>query len=566
MTEIKTGSDSISRAAIKQIVWLTVVAVVSFVLLMAVLSWASNITGGGAESFEAVDYKKGAITLILADEPPQMDTTRSTDQISFFILGHVTEGLLRYDEKNRIVPGVAERWEIRADGATFWLRDTARWSDGKPVTAHDFVFAWQTVVDPATASQYAFITYSIKNAEAINTGKMSRDKLGVRAVNDYQLEVQFQAPVAFFDKLVAFAVFNPIQEDFYKSHKDRYGANAEDLLYNGPFTISRWVHGAHLRLDKNPHYWNRDAVRLNVIDMPYITPDENTWVNLYKAGAVARATLLGIEPMDEAMRLRWHLGRYVDGSVFYLDFNFRQGRITRNYNLRRAMQLVNDPTELVNKVIALPAYQPAFSLFPSWLKGVNGRFRQEYPLPLTKPDIEAARRHLELAKKELGVLQIPPLVMLTDEGPFSNKNAEYIQNLYRRTLGLEIKIDKQIFKQRLAKMTSGDFDLVNAGWGPDFDDPLTFGDLYASWNGNNRGKYNNPELDRQVRIAQSSLDPKVRMDAFGKIQSILIDDAVLLPNYERGRVFVMDPRVKGVVNRAVGTDPDYTNAYLVEQP
>ena len=565
MAETKAGSDSLSRAAIKQIVWLTVVAVVSFVGLMAALSWASNTTGGASETFGAVDYKKGAITLILADEPPQLDTTRSTDQISFFILGHVTEGLLRYDDKNRLVPGVAERWDIRADGATFWLRNNARWSDGKPVTAHDFVFAWQTVVDPATASQYAFITYSVKNAEAINTGKMNRDKLGVRAVNDYQLEVQFQAPVAFFDKLVAFAVFNPIREDFYNSHKDRYGANAEDLLYNGPFTLARWVHSAHVRMEKNPYYWNRDAVRLNVIDMPYITSDETTWVNLFKAGAVARATL-GTEQLDEAMRLRWNLGRYVDGSVFYLDFNFREGRVTRNHNLRRAMQLVNDPSELVNKVIALPAYQPAISLFPSWLKGVNGRFWQEYPPTLVKPDIEMARHYLELAKKELGVQQIPPLVLLTDDGPLSNKNAEYLQNLLRRTLGLEIKIDKQIFKQRLAKMTSGDFDLVSAGWGPDYDDPLTFGDLYSSWNGNNRGKYNNPELDRQVRIAQSSLDPKVRMDAFGTIQKILIDDAVLLPNYERGRVYVLDPRVKGVVNRAVGTDPDYTNAYLIEQP
>jgi oligopeptide transport system substrate-binding protein len=565
MAETKAGSDSLSRAAIKQIVWLTVVAVVSFVGLMAALSWASNTTGGASETFGAVDYKKGAITLILADEPPQLDTTRSTDQISFFILGHVTEGLLRYDDKNRLVPGVAERWDIRADGATFWLRNNARWSDGKPVTAHDFVFAWQTVVDPATASQYAFITYSVKNAEAINTGKMNRDKLGVRAVNDYQLEVQFQAPVAFFDKLVAFAVFNPIREDFYNSHKDRYGANAEDLLYNGPFTLARWVHSAHVRMEKNPYYWNRDAVRLNVIDMPYITSDETTWVNLFKAGRVARATL-GTEQLDEAMRLRWNLGRYVDGSVFYLDFNFREGRVTRNHNLRRAMQLVNDPSELVNKVIALPAYQPAISLFPSWLKGVNGRFWQEYPPTLVKPDIEMARHYLELAKKELGVQQIPPLVLLTDDGPLSNKNAEYLQNLLRRTLGLEIKIDKQIFKQRLAKMTSGDFDLVSAGWGPDYDDPLTFGDLYSSWNGNNRGKYNNPELDRQVRIAQSSLDPKVRMDAFGTIQKILIDDAVLLPNYERGRVYVLDPRVKGVVNRAVGTDPDYTNAYLIEQP
>jgi oligopeptide transport system substrate-binding protein len=226
---------------------------------------------------------------------------------------------------------------------------------------------------------------------------------------------------------------------------------------------------------------------------------------------------------------------------------------------------VSDSAELVNKVIALPAYQPAYSLFPSWLKGVNGRFRQEYPPPIIRPDVAEARRHLELAKKELGVEQIPPLVLLTDDGPFSNKNSEYFQNLVRRTLGLEIKIDKQIFKQRLAKMTSGDFDMVSAGWGPDFDDPLTFGDLYASWNGNNRGKYNNPELDRQVRVAQSSLDPKVRMDAFGKIQQILIDDVVLLPTYERGRVYVLDPRVKGVVHRAVGTDPDYSNAYI-EKP
>ena len=325
--------------------------------------------------------------------------------------------------------------------------------------------------------------------------------------------------------------------------------------------MTRWVHGAHVRLEKNPHYWNRDAVHLDMIDIPYITTDENTWMNLYKAGAIAKATL-GAEQLDEAMRLRWNLGRYVDGSVFYVDFNFRDGRITRNYNLRKAIQLVNDPTELVNKVIALPAYQPAFSLFPSWLKGASGRFRQEYPVPAIRPDVAEARRHLDLAKKELGLEQIPPLVLLTDDGSFSNKNAEYFQDVLRRTLGIEIKIDKQIFKQRLTKMTTGDFDMVSAGWGPDFDDPLTFGDLYASWNGNNRGKYNNPELDRQVRIAQSSLDPKVRMDAFGKIQKILIDDVVLLPNYERGRVYVQDPRLKGVVHRAVGTDPDYTNAYI----
>ena len=115
-------------------------------------------------------------------------------------------------------------------------------------------------------------------------------------------------------------------------------------------------------------------------------------------------------------------------------------------------------------------------------------------------------------------------------------------------------------------MNSGDFDMVAAGWGPDYADPLTYGDLYASWNGNNRGMYNNPALDAQVEIAQNSLDPQVRMDAFGEIQRILIEDAVQLPNYERGLVYVEDPRLKGVVYRSVGTDPDYSNAYLVENP
>jgi oligopeptide transport system substrate-binding protein len=565
LAENQTYGDPLSRAAVRQIAWLAVAGAAGFAFLMTVLSWMSGWTGSRADTVGAIDVETGTVTLALAQEPPQLDSTRSTDQVSFLILGHVMEGLLRYDKNNHLVPGVAERWEIHPEGATFWLRENARWSDGQPVTAHDFVFAWQTVVDPATASQYAFIMYPVKNAEAINTGKLKHDRLGVHAVSDRELKVEFERPVAFFDKLVAFGIYFPIREDFYRSRSGRYGADSQDLLYNGPFAITRWVHGAQVRLEKNPHYWNREAIRLNVIDMAYITSDTHAIVNLYKDGAIATATL-GEEQLDEAMRLRWKLGRYIDGSVFYIEFNHQRDRVTRNRNLRRALQLVNDSNELVNKVIARPGYQAAFSLFPSWLNGVEGRLRQEYPVPAVEIDVANARRHLEMAKKELGVTTIPPLVLLTDDGPLSNKQSEYYQNLFMRTLGLEIKIDKQIFKQRLAKMTAGDFDMVAAGWGPDFDDPLTFGDLFASWNGNNRGKYNNPELDRQVRIAQSSLDQRVRMAAFGEIQRILIEDAVILPNYERGIVYVRDSRLKGVVNRAVGTDPDYSNAYLVEKP
>ena len=557
--------DPMSRTAVRQLIWLGAIGTAGFIALMVALAWASSVTSGGSSAGRAFDFETKTITTFLDQEPPQLDSTRSTDTVSFFVLGHVMEGLLRYDANSQLVPGVAERWEIRPDGATFWLREDARWSDGKPVTAHDFVFAWRKVVDPETASQYAFILYYVKNAEAINAKQMPPDRLGVRAVSDRVLEVEFERPVAFFDKLVAFGLYYPIREDFYTSRNGRYGAEAEDLIANGPFMMTRWVHGAQVRLEKNPLYWNRSAIRLNAIDMPYVTADATAVVNLFKDGSIIWARL-GADQLDEAMKLRWNLGRYSDGSLWYLDFNFRPERVTRNRNLRKALQLVNDPGELVNKVMAIPGNQPALSLFPSWLTGATGLFRQEYPPPTITPDLVKAREHLDLAKKELGLEQLPPLVLLIDDTAGANKQAEYFQSLFKRTLGIELRIDKQIFKQRLQKTTTGDFDLVAAGWGPDYADPLTFGDLYASWNGNNRGLYKNPALDAQVRVAQNSLDPRTRMDAFGEIQRIMIDDAAHLLNYERGRVYVQVPELKGVVHQAVGIDPDYTNAYLVENP
>ncbi len=562
MSDITSDTeDAFARTAGKQLLWLGLLAIVALAALMFALGWLSQLTASGAVTGEAVDVRERSISLAMSGEPPQLDSTRATDQVSGFVLGHVMEGLLRYDPTNKLVPGVASRWEIDAAGATFWLRENARWSDGEPVTAHDFIFAWQRVLDPATASEYAFILFPIKNGEAISQGQLPPSALGITAVDDRTLKIEFERPIAYFDKLVAFVTFLPVRKDFFERTAGRYGADAKDLLYNGPFTISRWVHSASIRFEKNEFYWNRDAIMLNVIDTPYITPDYNATLNLYKDGKIAVAALSS-DTLENALVQRWHLERFNDGSIFFLEFNYRPGRVTGNYNLRRALQLVTDSGELVYKVMKLPGNLPGESLFPVWLNGVDGLFRQEYPARVHRIDVEAARRHLELARQELGLTRFPPLVLLSGDDPLSNKQAEYFQNVYGKQLGLEVKLDKQIFKQRLAKMTAGDFDIVMAGWGPDFADPLTFGGLFASWNLNNRGRYANPELDAQVRVAENSVDPKTRMNAFGEIQRIIYDDAVILPNYERGVVYVRDPRLKGVVRRAVGTDPDYTSAYL----
>lgn len=528
---------------------------------MLALQWAATRTGAGPGSTGGVDPESSTVTAILRDEPPQLDSTLATDQISSMVLGHVMEGLLRYDAGGGLAPGVAERWEIGAAEAVFHLRADARWSDGSPVTAHDFVFAWRTALDPATASEYAFILFPVRNAEAINQGRLPSTALGVTAVDDRTLRVDLERPTAYFDKLVAFTTYYPVRQDFYEATGGRYGADHDTLLYNGPFTITRWVHGTQLRMERNPHYWNREHVRLSVIDFPFITEDPNTQVNLFKDGRVA-FTNLGQQNLGEALQQRWHLHRFVDGSVYFMEFNHRPGRATRNLNLRRAIALVLDSDELVNKVIKLPGYLPGRSLFPVWVPGVERPLREEHPPPRRNPDPEAARRHLALALAELGLEQPPALTLLTSDTPVAGKQAEYYQAVLRETLGIEIRIDKQIFKQRLAKMSSGEFDLVLAGWGPDFLDPITFGDLFASWNLNNRGRFESAELDRQVRIAQDSLDPVERTAAFGAIQQLIFDEVVIVPEYERGFVYVTDPRLRGLVRRVVGPDPDFTHAWI----
>jgi oligopeptide transport system substrate-binding protein len=563
MNRPTTPDQTFDRFAGRQLLMLGLASIAGITLLMLALGWASSLTGSSAGASQAVDPASKTITLHMSTEPPQLNSSLATDMLSGMVLGHVMEGLLRYDANNQLAPGVAERWEITARGATFWLRRDALWSDGEPVTAHDFVFAWRLALDPDNASEYAFILHPIKNAEAITRGEMPVESLGAFAVDKHTLRVELERPIAYFDKLVAFPTYYPIREDFYRQTYPRYGAEADTLLYNGAFALTRWIHGAHLRMEKNPAYWNKAQIRINVLDFPYITTDTNAALNLFKDNKIAH-TGLAAENLNDAMEQRWHIQRFMDGSVFFVEYNFRPGRATGNFHLRKAIQLAVDPAELVYKVTKLPGYLPGESIFPVWLKGVNGFFRQEYPAPTPKLDLAAAREHLEQARKQLGVQEIPPLVLLTGDNPLSSVQSEYFQQVLRKNLGLDIKIDKQIFKQRLAKMTAGEFDMVMAGWGPDYDDPLTFGDLFASWNPNNRGRYANPELDRQVDIAKTSLDAKTRMDAFAEIQRILIEDAAILPNYERGTTYVVNPAMRGMVRRAVGLDPDYTYAYIAE--
>ncbi|MBL4819501.1 MAG: peptide ABC transporter substrate-binding protein [Gammaproteobacteria bacterium] len=555
------GKVSSTRSAGRQLALYGGYGVAAIVALMYLLSLAAGSAGGGGSSGLAIDAQNNSITIALSGEPPQMDHTRQVDSLSGTVQEHVLEGLLTYDYSDNLVPGVAYRWEMRDDGATFWLRDNARWSDGEPVTAHDFVFAWRKLVDPDSGSLYSFVAYPIKNAEAVNNGDLPVESLGVRAVDDATLEVEFERPTPYFEKLMAFNTFFPIREDFFNSTNGRYASDADQLLYNGPYVISSWVHGSSMRWEKNPYYWNDEKGFIDVINVGYMTQDVNARLNLFKDGQIVETQLLA--PMlTNAMEQRWQIDRFMEGTLFFLEFNHREDRVTRNYHLRKALQLAQDPVEFVYKALKEPSYLPGVSLFPGWIKGVNGLFRQEYPPIKHQINVAKAKEHLALAIQELGLEEIPPIILLVDDSPVGNLTGEYYQAVYRKNLGLDIRIDKQIFKQRLEKMTLGDFDIVAAGWGPDYDDALTYGDLFASWNLNNRGLYSNPEFDQNVRIGQSSMDQQKRMDAFAEIQRIIYEDVVIIPAYERGLSFVVDSRLKNFKRRSIGAPVVFNYAYI----
>jgi oligopeptide transport system substrate-binding protein len=505
------------------------------------------------------------VRLVIDQEPPQLDPTRASDRVSTFVLGHVKEGLTRYGRNGEIVPGVAESWRVDDRGATFRLRKTARWSDGSPVTAHDFVFAWRTLADPANASEYAFILYPVRNAEAVNRGRLPPAALGVSAPDDHTLVVEFEQPCGYFVAATAFRSFLPVREAFYAQRRGRYAADAGEMLSNGPYVLTRWVHGASLTLEKNPRYWDAGRIRIDRIEIPYVTTDANARFNLFKDGKVDVIDRVGRDELARAQGERFRMKSFADGSMFFMQFNFRAGRPTASRHLRKAIQHAVQLQEYVSRVVGIPGTAPGLSLIPQWMPGRERRFRQEHPLAPVRPDLAEARRHLALAEAELGGA-IPPLVWLTDDTPGAGRTAEYFQRVLKTRLGIDLRIDRQIFKQRLAKMSAGQFDIVLAGWGPDYPDPMTYADILTSWNETNRGRWRDERYDALIRRAQSTTDARVRMEAMAEAERIAFDDVAILPLYERTTIWLQSRRVDGIVRRQTGADPDYTYATVVEDP
>ncbi|MGE8054723.1 peptide ABC transporter substrate-binding protein [Bacillus mycoides] len=556
-------------------------AVVVPVLAMSVALTACSGSGGekkttttsnsGEEKKSDIKYAaKQVLNRTENQEIPTMDTSKSTDTLGAQILGNTMEGLYRLDKDNKPIPAAAESSTKSEDGKkyTFKLRKDAKWSNGDPVTAKDFIYGWQRLLDKNTAAEYAFIAYYIKNAEAINKGEKPATELGAKAVDDYTLEVELEKPVPYFLNLLAFPSYYPLNEKFVKEKGEKFGLEADTTLYNGPFVMASWKHEQGWQLKKNDKYWDNKTVKLEEINYS-VVKEVATKVNLYDTGSID-FTLLSGEFVDKYKSNKDEYGEYAESSTFFLRLNQkRNGQDTplKSKKLREAIALSVDKKGLAN-VILNNGSKATDQLVPKGLAtGPDGKDYQDTFKNGLKQDTKKAAAAWEEAKKELGKDQVTIELLSYDDGT-AKKIADYVKDQIEKNLkGVTINTKIQPFKQKLKLESAQDYEISYAGWSPDYADPMTFIDMFESKSPYNQMSYSNPKYDEMVQKAGNELlsDPKKRWEALGKAEKLFLEeDAGLVPLYQTGRSYVMKPNVKGIVKHNISPEYSFKWAYVTE--
>lgn len=492
-----------------------------------------------------------------------MDTALITDINSSNYLGHVIEGLLRIDEEGNPVPAIAaDEGVISEDGLTYTykLREDAVWSNGDPVTANDFVYAMQKLVDPDTGASYSYLAETIKNAPEIMAGETEVSELGVTANGDHEITFTLTQPTPYFKFLLAFTAFFPQNQAFVEEQGDEYGTSSDALLANGPFTLENWDGtGLTWDLEKNDDYYAADEVSLDAVNVQ-VVKEPSTAVNLFEGGQTDNAHLTGEIVKQYAGNENVVVQKKARTS--YLEFNW-DNEYLQNEKLREALGLVINTDDLVNTVLGdgsteITGFLPAdFVSNPT-----TGDDFTEETEPFLSYDVERAQELWEEAKAELGVESIA-LSFVGDDDEKSKQLSQYIQGQIQNNLpGISIELRNVPKKNRLALADSRDFDVLLTGWGADFADAINFMDLLYSDSPYNEGGYANADYDALIDQAKTTNanDEEKRWADLQQAHTILTDDFVFIPLYQEAETQLRNPAVEGIILNSVGVEFDLSRA------
>lgn len=500
------------------------------------------------------------LTVQIRSEPPSLSPTKAKDSVSDEILNHIMEGLTRLNEKGEPIPAIAEKWDVSDDGLTytFHLRKDARWSDGQPVTAHDFVYAWRKILDRNSAADYAYLLYYVKNGEAFNQGKAKAENVGVKALDDHTLQVQLEKPAPFFLQLCAFKSLFPIPKHVDEKNPN-WHAEASTYVGNGPFVLSEWVHDSKIVLKKNERYYAKDEIKLEQINFLMIE-EENTAYQMFETGQLdalednSIPTDLTKKLIDEGKaKVLPYFGTY------YYVFNTKD-KIFSNAKIRKAFALAIDRKTIV-ETLTQGGQVPALAFVPPGAPGVNGDFREESGTYFKDNDVETAKKLLQEGLKELGLSKMPPIELKYNTNQGHQKIAEAIQQMWKQNLGVEVKLTNEEWKVYLDSIDHGKFQVGRMGWIGDYIDAMTFMDLFVTGGGNNYSKWSNKKYDALIAKAQSTNDQAERVKAMQEAEKILMEEMPIAPIYFYTRQVLEKDYVKGAV-RTVLSGRNYTRAWI----
>lgn len=494
------------------------------VLLAATLFFTSCSTGQSKEA----NQKNRPINLMSESELTTLDTSNMLDFPDAIVQTAAFEGLYALDKDDEVVPAVAKEMpDISEDGKTYTirLREDATWSNDDPVTAQDFETAWKKMIDPENALVYSFLLIdTMENAEAISEGKKDVDELGVKALDDYTLEIKLTEAKPYFTSLLAFPTFFPQNQKAIEEFGDEYGSSSEKVVYNGPFIVENWDQSkTDWDLTKNEHYWDQENVKAEKIHYD-VVKESSTALNLYNDGQLDVATLTGEMAKQNANHEDFE--SYPTATMNYIRLNQkRKNKDTplKNENLRKALALGVDKENLVNNVIAdgsKPLYGAITKDFVT-NEETGKDFRQDAG-NLMKYDKKQALAYWEEAKKELGD-EVTLELLVTDEGNYK-KMGESIQYQWQDLFdGLTINVKSMPTESALNLGRDSDYDMFLIYWTPDYKDPIST--LNTMYSGNDRN-YSNKSYDKLLDDASEKYanNPEKRWEMLVEAEKELMEN------------------------------------------
>lgn len=537
-------------------------AAVGTVLAVSALTLAacgSNKSSSSGSDAQVLNWNESA-------ELPTMDLSQATDTVSFTALNNTMEGLYRIGKNSKIEPGIAKKTEVSDDGLTytFTLRKDAKWSNGDPVTAKDFVYSWQRTVDPKTGSQYAYLFDGVANVNDIMNGKKPVTDLGIKAEGDYKLVVTLDKEVPYFKLLLGFPTFFPQNEKAVEKYGSKYGTASKYMVYNGPFKLTGWT-GTNLSwtLAKNNAYWDKKAVKLSKINYK-VNKTASTSYNLYQSGKLD-ATNLSAEQAKQLKGSKEYVSR-PQASTFYFEYN-QTKKAFKNKKIRQAISMVINRKQFVDKVLGDGSI-PAKGLVPEGLSSYDGTdfATAAYEKTGVEYNVEEAKKLWKEGMAEEGLTSLD-ITLLSDDTDAAKKSTEFVQSAIESNLeGANVTAANVPFKTRLDRSQKGDFDVVISAWGADFADPISFLDMFTTNNSYNRGKWSNAEYDALVNASKTTdaIDPAKRWDDLVKAEKILMEDQGVSPIYQSTQAWVIKSKVKGVIYNSSGANYNFKEAYVKE--